>query len=178
MHPSDTLATVQHSEPPAQGGLFSLEPGIMIWTWVVFGLVLLVLRKYAWTPMMQNITDRERIMSDAVENARKTREELEQVALQQKQLLETAAQQAREIISQGRSQAEEATRAITERAQREAADALEQGRLQLRREQQEALHQLKSQVADLVIDTSRKVLGAGLSEQDQQRILSQQLDDL
>ena len=99
MNPHDTTASVVHQSTPISG-LFSIDPGLSIWTWVVFGLLFIILRKYAWTPMMDSIKARERLVADTIENARKTREELEKIAETQKEMIREAQNEAGKIIEE------------------------------------------------------------------------------
>jgi|AGTN01.1.fsa_nt_gi F0F1-type ATP synthase, subunit b len=114
MNPHDTVTSTVQAEAPAhnQGGLFSIDPGLAIWTWVVFALLFIVLRKYAWGPMMDSIKAREKLISDTVENARKTKDELENIAQRQKAMITEAEDQARKIIDEGRKAAEDVAKKL------------------------------------------------------------------
>ena len=164
MNTNDTL-TVAVSEPPAKHGLFSIEPGLAIWTWVVFGLLLIVLRRYAWKPMMESVKAREKMLADAVENARRTKEELENIARRQEEIIRQAEERAKEIVDSGRAKAEEAAAAIVQRARAEAEKHIEMAREQISIEKERAVADLKNKAVDMIIKTSEKLVETSLDEE-------------
>lgn len=177
METHETTAVVEH-EPAPSGGLFSFEPGLAIWTWVVFALLFIVLRKYAWGPMMQSVREREQTLADAVENARKTREALVAIAERQKQMIQEAEDRVRTMIDEGRQSAEAAARVMTERAQQEADKTLAQAKQQIEREKEKALEELKTEAVDMVIATAGKLVNEGLDDDQHRRIVERHLEQL
>ncbi len=176
MNPQDTIASVaRHSSGI---GLFSIDPGLAIWTWVIFGLLFIVLRKYAWAPMMESIKSRERLVSDTVENARKTKEELEKIAQRQQAMLLDAEEQARKIIDEGRRAAEEVARKVVDKARSDAQETLEDAREKIALEKENAIEQIKNQTVDLIINTSEKLIEESLNDQTHRKIVEKHLDNL
>ncbi len=178
MENNDTVAVVVHAAHPEGGGLFSVDPGLAVWTWVVFGLLLVVLRRYAWGPMMQTIRERERMMADTVEKARKTSEELAQIGKRQQEMLAATEEQARAIVESGRRAAETAARAIAERAAQEAEVSLERAKEQIHRERERAVEEFGTRAVDLVITASEKLLAEGLNDDAHRRVVERQLEAL
>ncbi|HOK04511.1 MAG TPA: F0F1 ATP synthase subunit B [Victivallales bacterium] len=151
------------------GGIFSFEPGLAVWTWVVFALLFFVLSKYAWRPMLEAVRRREQLLKDAVENARKTKEELEKISIRQGEMIKSAEENARKIMEEARSKAEQASKNIIEKAKIEAEDKLNQVVTQIERERNEALSEIKSKAADLATALSEKILKEKLSSEEKQR---------
>jgi F-type H+-transporting ATPase subunit b len=173
----DTVAVVEHA---TQGGvgLFNIEPGLMIWTWVVFGLVFLILSKFAWKPMMESVKAREKVLADAVENARKTKEELEKIAQQQQEMLRATQEQSRQILEQGRKTADVAAKEIIEKAQKESHNVLERAREQIESEKQRAITEIREQAVDLVLKTSEKLIAEVLDQDKHRTIVRKHLEEL
>jgi F-type H+-transporting ATPase subunit b len=177
MIPHDTTASVVHQSTPISG-LFSIDPGLSIWTWVVFGLLFIILRKYAWTPMMDSIKARERLVADTIENARKTREELEKIAETQKEMIREAQNEAGKIIEEGRKTAENTAQQVIDRARKEAQAALEDAKAKITVEKENALKQIKNQTIELVINTSEKLIEESLNDETHRKIVEKHLDNL
>jgi F-type H+-transporting ATPase subunit b len=176
MNPLDTLAQVQHTA--SSGGLFDIDPGLSIWTWVVFGALFFILSKYAWKPMMESVKMREKVLSEAVENARRTKEELENIAKRQEQLLNETREQTRAMIEQGRKSADENAKAIVAHASKEASQVLERAREQIETEKQKALIEIRQQAVDLVIQTSEKLIVESLDDEKHRRIVNRHLEEM
>lgn len=173
----DTVAAVAQ-EASTQGGLFSFDPGMVIWTWVIFGLLFVVLRKYAWGPLMESVQKREKMMSETVENARRTREELEKISERQKVMMREAEEQAAKLADQSRRQAEDAARRITERAMAQAEKSARSAREQIVHEKEKALGEIRGQTVDLIIRTSEKLIEKSLDDADHRRIVQRELEVL
>ncbi|MDO5576558.1 MAG: hypothetical protein Q4F84_05720, partial [Fibrobacter sp.] len=125
MNPLDTLGA------QSQMGLFSVEPGLMIWTWIVFLLLFIILKKFAWGPMMKSVYSRETLLSEAVENAKKTKEELESIAQRQKQMIGEAEETVKSIIESGKKKAEIVAQEVLKKAQQEADLSIVKAREQI-----------------------------------------------
>ncbi len=172
----DTTAVVSHEAHQESGGLFSIDPGLVIWTWVVFGLLLIILRKFAWKPMMESVQQRETMMARAVEQAQKTREELERISQTQEEMLKKAQDEARKIIGDGRAAAEAAAKRVREEAELQAKRTVEEAREQLLREKDLALREIRSQAVDLIVGASEKLIDASLDDEAHRRMVEQQLE--
>ncbi len=177
MNPQDTTATVVHQSSPISG-LFSIDPGLSIWTWVVFGLLFIILRKFAWTPLMESVKARERLVADTIDNARKTKEELEKIADAQKAMIRDAQNEAGKIIEEGRKNAESTAQLVVDRARKEAQTALEDAKSKITTEKENALRQIKNQTIELVINTSEKLIEESLSDETHRKIVEKHLDNL
>lgn len=177
MRENDTTSTIAHDGGSAGGALFSIDPGLSIWTWIVFGFLFIILRKFAWKPMMDSVKEREKMMSDAVEQAQQTKDALEQIAVKQEAALQEAREEARRIIDDGRKTAEAASQSINEKAVQEAKRTLEDARKQIGDEKERALNEIRKQSVDLIINASEKLITASLDDEAHRKIVEQQLED-
>jgi F-type H+-transporting ATPase subunit b len=177
MNPLDTVAVVEHATQGG-GGLFNIDPGLMIWTWVVFGILFFILSKFAWKPMMESVKAREKVLADAVENAKKTKDELEKIALRQEEMLKATQEQSRQILEQGRKTADTAARDILEKAQKESHTLVERAREQIESEKQNALTEIREQAVDLVLKTSEKLIAEVLDQEKHRKIVRKHLEEL
>jgi F-type H+-transporting ATPase subunit b len=177
MNAHDTTTTVSHGVSPG-GALFSFDPGLTIWTWVVFGLLYVVLRKYAWRPMMASVRERERVMAEAAENARRTKEQLDDIARRQQEILREAEEGARRIMVEGRRGADEAARVVARRASEEAESIAQQAREQIERERERAVDEIRKQAVDLVIAATQTLVESNLDDEAHRRIVQRRLEGL
>lgn len=179
MNEHETMATVGHENgSSAGGGLFSIDPGLSIWTWVVFGILYVVLRKFAWKPMMDSVAQREKVLADAVEQAKQTKEELEQIAVKQEAVLKKARDEARKIIDEGRKAASASVETIREHAAEDARRTVEDAKKQIEFEKEQALREIRNSSVDLVIAASEKLMITSLDDDHHRRIVEKQLEKL
>ena len=173
----DTTAVISHEPAGEGGGLFSIDPGLVIWTWVVFGLLVVILRKFAWKPMMESVEKREKVMADAVEQAQKTREALEDISRKQEEMLRQAQDEAGKLIGEGRVAAETTARRIREEAGAQAKKTMDEAREQLSREKDRVLHEIREQSADLIVAVSEKLIAGSLDDEAHRRIIDKHLEE-
>jgi F-type H+-transporting ATPase subunit b len=179
MNGHETTATVGHENgSSAAGGLFSIDPGLALWTWVVFGILFIVLRKFAWKPMMDSVAQREKVLADAVEQAKQTKEELEQIAVKQETVLRKARDEARKIIDEGRNAASASAETIRERAAEDARRTVDDAKKQIEYEKEQALREIRNSSVDLVIAASEKLMVTALDDDSHRRIVEKQLEEL
>jgi F-type H+-transporting ATPase subunit b len=179
MNTQDTASIVAHEPATGSGtGLFAVDPGLAIWTWVVFGLLLIVLRKYAWKPMMDSVKARENTLAEAVENARRMKEELDKISIRQEAALKEAGEQAKAIIDSGRKSAEEVAAEVIQRSRAEAEKGVVMAREQIAFEKDRAVAELKNQAVDMIIKTSEKLIETNLDDELHRRDVRKWLDRL
>lgn len=175
---NDTTSIVEHASDAPGGGLFSIDPGLSIWTWVVFGLLFVILRKFAWKPMMESVEKREKMMAQAVEQAQKTKEELEHIAEKQAEMVREAREEARSIIENGRNAAQNTADRIQEKASAEAQQSLQLAREQIVLEKERALREIREQSVDLIISASEKLISGSLDDEAHRRLVEKNLKEL
>ena len=173
-----TIAVVEHSDAGSGNELFSIDPGIAIWTWVVFGLLFIVLRKFAWSPLMESVRERELVITNAVKNAEKVEKKLADVAEKQREMLTEAEEQARLIVNNGRKAAEDVARDIALKARADSESALELARKQMNIEKNRALEEIRKETVDLVLRASEKFIESSINNEEHRRIVERSLEQL
>lgn len=176
----DHAAAAAGHEPgkAKEPGIFTLALDLTLWTIVVFVLLLVILRKYAWGPMLEGLTKREQDIHAAAEEARQARDEAKRLREEFERKSAEAEQRARDIVDEARRNAQRAadeTRAKTmaeiqserERLHREVDNALDQ-----------ALQQIWSQTAQLATLVSAKAIGRQLNPDDHRRLVDEAIADL
>lgn len=158
--------------------LFTPHLGLMVWTIVTFVLLVLILGKFGWKPLIQGLEDREAFLRrerEGAEEARKAAEGLK--AAYDKQLADAGAKvQAlmRDAESDGRARKEE----LLKTAQDEAARLTEKARQQLAEEQRRLVAELRGEVAALAVGAAEKMLRKSVDKAVQDKALQEAASDL
>ena len=151
--------------------LLNIEPGLIFWTIVTFLLLMVVLRAVAWKPLLAMLDEREQRISDGLAQADRAREEAEQQAESNRAALEQAQVEARAAIAEGRELAERVAQEVRERAEGEAAQVLEQARRTIEQEKNNAIQELRGEVADMAILATRRILDEQIDENRSRQIV-------
>ena len=112
----------------AAGGLMDINPGLTLWTGITFLILLFVLSKYAWGPIVRTLQERERTITDAIEQAKKERAEAERMMAEQKEALSASRREAAEFARKNQQEIEALRGELTARAKKEADELLDQAR--------------------------------------------------
>jgi F-type H+-transporting ATPase subunit b len=155
------------------------DMGLTVWMTLVFLLLLFILGKYAWKPIMKALKDREESISNSLELAKQTQEEMKQLQADNEALLKEARDQRDDILREAKKMKENIINEARTKAQNEADKITESARENILNEKQAAIVELKNQVADLSIEVAEKILGRELSDpKSQQKYLEEELKDI
>ncbi len=158
--------------------LLRLEPGLMIWTIAIFFVLLVVLRKFAWKPLLAALDDREQNIKDALEQAQKTQRDTELVLAENQRRGDEALRKAEQIVEQARQEGEQVRRQVVGDAKAEAKRVTEQGLRRLEAEQRTAMAEIRAGAADLAIRAAGRLVAVSLTEQQQREIVDQFLAEV
>lgn len=149
--------------------------GLIFWMTLAFGLVLIILRKYAWKPILKALKDREESIDNALHAADKAREEMQQVKVDNEKLLAEAKEERDAILRDARKVREKLMEESREKANAEANRIVESARQSIENEKMAALVDLRNQLASLSIEIAEKVLREKLSNDPKQQELVKKL---
>jgi F-type H+-transporting ATPase subunit b len=155
--------------------MLELDPGVMIWAWITFFVLLLLLYKLAWKPILATIEKREKTIQDSLDGAEKAREEAEVLLEQHNQLMRSAEEDAQRLLKENRELAEKSRQEILEQAKQSAEKLIENAKSAIEKEKQDALTALRAEVADLAVNATKKIIGESLDETKQREIVSDYL---
>lgn len=172
-----TLAALLWAAPLAaaeEGG--SLSPfagdiGNALWTLVIFGLVVFILGKFAWGPLLSSLQERENFIADALGAAKRDREEAEARLREYTDRLTAARGEATAIVDESRRDAEVVKRRIEEETHAEAGRILERAKREIGIAKDTALKELYSASAQLSTELASKVLQREINPQDHERLI-------
>ena len=151
--------------------MLELDPGLMIWAWVTFFVLLLILYKVAWKPILSVIDNREKSIKDSLEEAENSRREAEQLLIKHKEMIDSAESEAQSLLKENRALAEKTKQEIIEQAKSSAQKMLDKAKIEIEKEKESALLSLRTEVADLAINATKKVINETLDESKQRAII-------
>lgn len=132
--------------------------GLVFWTAVAFLLLLLLLWKFAWKPIMLAIGEREKSIEDALTSAEKAKEEMARLTNENEQLLKAARAERDVILKEAKELKDQIVADAKVLAQTEGTKLIEQARKEIDDQKKRALAEVKSQVSSLSLEIARKVL--------------------
>ncbi len=151
------------------------EVGLLFWHTVSFLLLLFILGKFAWKPVMKAISERERSIETALDAAQKAKEEMARLTNENEQLLKDARAERDLILKEAKSIKEQILLDAKEQAQEEGNRMIEKARLEINNQKAIAMADVKNQVASLSLDIARKVLTHELEDRNKQEELVERL---
>jgi F-type H+-transporting ATPase subunit b len=158
--------------------LTDINVALVVWTAVTFALLIVVLGKFAWGPILQMIETREKTIADALESAKRERAEAEKAAAEMHAALEKARQEAAEMVRRNQQEVAAAKAESMEEARRQSEELLKQARATIEEERRAAVAELRSQVVDLAIEAAGRLLATQMDEKKQRQLVEEYLEKL
>ena len=157
-----------------------LDPhaGTFFWTILTFLVVLFVLAKTVWKPLLASLDEREKVIRDALEEAEKARGDAQALLEDHRQQLETAHNEAREIVRQARDAAEKVNQDIVQQAREEAQQTLEQARRTIEGEKRVAIAALRQETADLAVKAAGALIDANFDDEHNRKLVDDLIDGI
>ena len=160
------------------GSPLDVNPGVILWTVVTFIFLLLVLKKFAWKPILNSLNERENFIKDSLEKAEKAQKEAEKLVADNKVSLSKADEEAQKIIEQSRELAEKLKLQILEESKVQAKKMIVDATNEIERKNTEAFNKLKDQVADIAVNAAERILRENLDKEKHIKLVNKYLDDL
>jgi F-type H+-transporting ATPase subunit b len=149
--------------------------GLVVWTAITFLILLVILRKFAWKPILGAVSDREEGIKDALASAEKARAEMENLHADNERILQEARAERENMLKDAREMKNKMIADAKEEAQVQATKMIEQAQAAIESEKKSAMAELKSHVAGLSIDIAEKVVRNELSNKDNQLKLVEEM---
>ncbi|SNR52901.1 F0F1 ATP synthase subunit B [Lutibacter flavus] len=152
---------------------FSL--GLFFWQSVLFICLLLLLRKFAWKPILNAVNEREEGIKDALASAEAARKEMQNLNADNERILKEARAQRDSLLKEAREMKENIISEAKGEAQAQANKVVEQAQATIQAEKQAAITDLKNQVAELSVGIAEKVVRGELADKNKQIKLVEEL---
>lgn len=158
--------------------MFDINPGLSIWTTVVFVILVLVLGKFAWKPLLKTLQDREDKIRDSLEQAERARAEAAELLKQNERNMARAEEEYQKIIREAKTLGEKVKEDIVDKAHQQAKHELQAAKDEIKRDIEAAKQQLRGEVADLAIKAAEKILDETLDAAKHKKIVDTAMNQL
>lgn len=169
---------IQEHAAEAPSGPLTVEGGLMLWTVVVFVLLLLVLKRFAWPAILGAVEAREQALEAQLAQATRDREEAAALLAEHKKLVAEARHQASGIVGEARTVAEKERALAIEKTKQEQDELLARARREIAAERDRAVADLRREAVDLSLAAASKLVGSRLDSETDRRIVSEYLTTL
>ncbi|MBI4546984.1 MAG: F0F1 ATP synthase subunit B [Ignavibacteriae bacterium] len=158
--------------------MLEVNPGLVIWTIVTFILLVIVLRKIAWKPLLEALNRREEHVRSSLERAEHAKQEAERILEENRKQLARAEAESQRILNEGRTLAEKLKAEIMDKANQQSRKVIEQAKLEIERDKDAALSELRGEVVHLAIMAAEKILDETLDENKHRKLIDGYLKSL
>ena len=160
-------------------GLVTPNPGTIFWMLIIFGIVLFILRKFAWKPILNALKEREESIASALNSAEEAKREVAGLKADNDKIIAEARQEKNAILKEAKEMKDKIIAEAKEKALQEAAKGIELAQRQIQSEKDAAINDIKKQVAELSVMIAEKVLKKELtSKTEQEKMVDGLVDDI
>lgn len=160
-------------------GFVTPDYGTLFWMTIIFGILLIIMKKFAWKPILNALKERETSIADALASADKAREEVEGLKADHEKIIAEARKEREVILKEARDLKDKLLTEAKAQASNEGQKIVTAARQQIENEKQAAITEVKKQVADLSVLIAEKVIQKELKDkQTQESMVEDLLKDL
>lgn len=171
-----TLAVI--ASESGNGGLLDVNPGLMIWTVITFIILLLILKKVAWKPILTALDKRESDIRESLAQAEKAKEDAKKILEENQANLSKAEEESKKIIDQSRAYAETLKEQLIKESKEQAKKIIDDASLEIQRKKDTAFEELKGQIAEIAISAAEKIIRESLDTQKSKQVIDKYLNDV
>jgi F-type H+-transporting ATPase subunit b len=154
------------------------DPGLYIWTIATFLILLGLLARFAWRPLLDALEQRQEVIRKSLDDARQARQELEQVKTEAARLLSEARVEAGEIVSRTRSDAARFADEMKVTARADADALVKNAERQIDMQTTRAMESIRREAVDLSVAIASKILRRDISKEDNERLIQDTLKEM
>jgi len=154
------------------------DPGLYIWTIVTFLVLLALLARFAWRPLLDALEQRQAAIRKSLDDARQAKQDLERVQAESQRILAEARTQAGEIVSRTRSDAAAFAEEMKQKARTDADALVKHAERQIEMQTSRALETIRHEAVDLSVAIASKILRRDISKEDNERLIQDTLREM
>jgi F-type H+-transporting ATPase subunit b len=155
--------------------LVSVNPGMVLWTWVIFIVLFFLLKKIAWKPLLEAIEKREKTIAESLKKAQESKEEAEALLEKHRKMMEDAQIEAQKIMKEQKQLAEKMRLEMEEDAKKKIDAMFEKARAEIEQEKLSALQELRTEVANLSVQIAEKIIKESLDKTKHEKLIQDYL---
>ncbi len=165
-------------ESEGGGGLYDINTGLSVWTLIVFVSLLLILRKYAWGPIVDAVDSREKGIQTAIDGAAELNAEAAKLLEEHREQMADARRQASEILAEAKVASERVRKELEEKARTEAQGIVERALAEIERERDGALETLRRESVDLALAAASQLMQESFDQETDRQLVERYLNEL
>jgi F-type H+-transporting ATPase subunit b len=151
------------------------DPGLFIWTILTFLVLVTLLARFAWRPLLQALDSRQELIRKSLDDAQQAKQELERLQHESAQIIRQARIDAEAVVAQSRSDAATLREEMRQKAKAEADGIVRNAERQIQLETQRALQQIRKEAVDLSVMIASKILRRNLTKEDNEKLIEEAL---
>jgi F-type H+-transporting ATPase subunit b len=167
-----------HEAAGAGAGPFSINPGLIIWTVLVFLILLALLWRFAYPAILKSVEDRERRIQKQLEDAERANAEAQRLLEEHKKQIAAARGEAQDLLAKAKTVAQKERETLLAKAREEYDALLERARKDIEAEREKAIQALRREAVELSIAAASRVIEANLDTDANRRLVSEFLESL
>lgn len=154
------------------------DPGLFIWTIITFLVLLTLLAKFAWTPLLEALESRQQGIRKALDDAQTAKKELERLEQESAQIVRRARADAEAVLTQSRADGDRLREEIRQKAKVEAEGIMRNAERQIQLETGRAIQQIRSEAVDLSVMIASKIIQRNITKEDNERLIADALQQV
>jgi F-type H+-transporting ATPase subunit b len=159
-------------------GLLRVDPGLLLWTVMTFLIMMLILWKVAWRPIIDAMDARAEKVRFEIDNAERTRQEAEKLLTQHKAMMDNSRNEAAQIIAKGREEAERMKNEIVDKANAESRTIADRAKKEIELAKDKAITEIKTEVVLLSTEIASKIINKNIKAEDQKALVEEALNKM
>jgi F-type H+-transporting ATPase subunit b len=160
------------------GSLIDVNPGLIFWTVITFVILLLILKKMAWKPILAALSQREDAIKESLEKAEKAKEEAQKVLKENQASIAKAEEESKKIIEQSRAYADKLKDQMLKDSKEQAQKIIQDATSEIERKKEETFNELKTKVAEIAIQAAEKLLDENLNKDSNKKLVNKYIDEI
>ena len=158
--------------------LITPDVGLLFWTLVSFSILYLILRKFAWGPILGAVKEREESIKAALDAADNAKKEMENLKADNEKILNEAKTEREAMLKEAREMKSKLISDAENEAKAKAKSMVEAAKTAIQNEKNSAMNELKNTVVDLSVGIAEKIISEELADKDKQlKMIEEILDD-
>tara|TARA_B100000427_G_C15458980_1_gene573113 strand:- start:36 stop:644 length:609 start_codon:yes stop_codon:yes gene_type:complete len=156
--------------------LLVLDPGLFVWTILSFLLLMFLLSKFAWKPLLKMLNEREEKIRTAIEKAENAEKKLETLNEQGEKILSDARSESQKLLLSTKETAQNLKEEIEREAKQKATSIIDQARLQIQAEKNQVLSEIKNELSSFSIMIAEKLIKKNINKDDNMKLINESIE--
>jgi len=158
--------------------ILDVNSGLIFWTILTFVILFLILKKFAWKPILEALERREKAIKESLDEAARTRDESQKLFQEYKVKLDKAGAEAKKLLEEGRAMGETVKREIVAKAKQEADEIIARGKHEIGLERDKAVSEIRKHAVDLSLAAASKIIRKSLTDEDHKQFVLEAIQDI